>query len=51
LGEGAGPHPAASLLAIWLGFRLAGVWGMLLFPIALLIVKRLHDSGYIKIWK
>jgi sporulation integral membrane protein YtvI len=51
LGEGSGPHPVMSLLAIWLGFRIAGVWGMVLFPIALLIIKRLHDSGYIKIWK
>ncbi len=51
LGNGEGPHPAAALIAIWLGFRLAGVWGMVLFPMALLIIKRLSDSGYIRIWK
>jgi sporulation integral membrane protein YtvI len=51
LGEGRGPHPAASLLAIWLGFRLGGVWGMVLFPIGLMIIKRLHDSGYIRLWR
>ena len=51
LGEGRGPHPAASLLAMWLGFRLSGVWGMVLFPVGLMIVKRLNDSGYIKLWK
>ncbi len=51
LGEGRGPHPAASLLAMWLGFRLTGVWGMVLFPVTLMIIKRLHDSGYIKLWK
>ncbi len=51
LGKGAGPHPAASLIALWLGFRLAGIWGMVLFPMALLIIKRLNDSGYIRIWK
>ncbi|MCR4771802.1 MAG: AI-2E family transporter [Oscillospiraceae bacterium] len=51
LGERSGPHPAASLIAIYLGFRLIGVWGMVLFPLLLTVLKRLNDGRFIRLWK
>ena len=46
-----GLPPIASLLAIYLGYCVLGVWGMLLFPLALLFVKQLHDGGVVRLWK
>jgi len=43
--------PICSLLALYLGYCSAGFTGMLLFPILLLLVKRLHDTGYLHLWK
>lgn len=47
----AGLPPLSALLAMYLGYRLFGVWGMLLFPVALLFVKQLQDSGVVRLWK
>jgi sporulation integral membrane protein YtvI len=47
----AGLPPLAALAAMYVGFRTLGVGGMVLLPVLLLLVKRLHDAGYIKIWK
>ena len=44
------PHLSA-LLAMYLGYSLFGVWGMLLLPILLLFVKQLQDGGMIHLWK
>lgn len=43
--------PLLTLLAMYVGFCLWGVAGMLLFPIGLLFVKQLHDAGYVHLWK
>ena len=47
----AGLPPLTALLAMYLGFCLFGVGGMLLLPIALLFVKQLQDGGFIHLWK
>lgn len=47
----AGLPPLAALLAMYLGFRLFGIGGMLLFPILLMFVKQLRDSGVIRAWR
>ena len=47
----AGLSPLSALLAMYLGYRLFGVWGMLLLPVALLFVKQLQDSGILHLWK
>ena len=46
-----GVHPVPMLIAIYVGFCAAGVGGMLIFPIFLIMLKQLSDSGYIKLWK
>ena len=51
IGEKAGIHPAASLFAMYSGFCLAGVGGMILFPLALLVIKQLSDKGYVHLWR
>ncbi len=50
LGNGLGIHPAAALLAMYSGFRLAGVPGMVLFPPMLMVVKLLNDEGTVHLW-
>ena len=47
----AGLPPLSALLAMYLGYSLFGVWGMLLLPILLLFVKQLQDGGMIHLWK
>lgn len=51
LGDQLGLHPIATLLTIYAGWKAMGVWGMLLFPIAAISVKKLNDSGVIHLWK
>ena len=46
-----GVHPAAVLISIYAGFRFAGVWGMISFPLALLLLCRLNDLGQLTLWK
>lgn len=43
--------PIAALISMYIGFCTFGVAGMLLFPIALLLLKQLHDAGYLHLWK
>jgi len=47
----AGLPPLAALMAMYVGFRTLGIGGMLLLPILLLLIKQLHDAGYLKLWK
>ncbi len=51
LGDQIGLDPIASLLAIYVGFKVWGVGGMLIFPIVLVTLKQLNDTGAIKLWK
>ncbi len=41
LGHGLGLHPLGSLLAMYAGLKLFGVWGMLLFPLVAAGIKEL----------
>lgn len=43
--------PLAALLAMYLGFRVFGIGGMILFPILLLLAKQLQDAGFFRLWK
>ena len=45
LGDQLGLHPLAMLAAIYVGFRVWGVWGMLTFPLLAVVLKQLADSG------
>lgn len=47
LGDQLGLHPLATLLAIYVGFQVWGVWGMITFPILAISLKQVLDSGVI----
>lgn len=51
LGDQIGLDPLASLLAIYVGWQLAGVWGMLLCPLVLVTLRQLNDKGVLALWK
>ena len=51
MGDQIGLHPLASLLAVYVGWRVWGVWGMLSFPILLVTLQQLNDRGVIHLWK
>lgn len=51
VGDKVGLPPLAALFAMYLGFKALGVPGMILAPLAAIFVKRLHDSGVIKLWR
>ncbi len=44
LGKGLGLHPLASLMAMFIGFRLFGALGMMLSPIALAVLLRVRTK-------
>lgn len=51
LGDQIGLEPLASLLAIYVGWRVCGVWGMLLFPLLMVTLQQLNDRGVLRLWK
>lgn len=51
IGDQLGLHPIVSLFSIYLGFRVCGVFGMLLFPLAAVMLCRLNERGIVKLWK
>ena len=51
VGDQVGLHPIVTIFAMYLGAKLFGVGGLLGFPITLAILKGLHDSGKIVLYK
>lgn len=51
VGDQLGLHPLISLAAIYAGWCIARVWGVLLAPIIAITIKQLNDRGVITLWK
>lgn len=51
LGKSGGLPPLPSLLAIYVGWQAAGIAGMILGPLLLLLIKELHDRELVHLWK
>ena len=51
IGKSLGLYPVVTLIALYIGFNILGVFGMILFPVCLLILKNLNDEGRIRLWK
>lgn len=51
LGDQIGLDPLVSLAAVYVGWRVWNVWGMLFFPLLFAAVQQLNDKGLIKLWK
>ena len=45
LGDQIGIHPLLSLVSIYVGWRVWGVWGMLVFPLLFAMLRRLAERG------
>ena len=50
LGDQIGLSPLASLLAVYVGWRICGVGGMLLAPVLLAVLSQLNDKGVVQLW-
>ncbi len=46
-----GLNPLVTLFFMFLGLRAIGLLGMLLFPLIVMVLVQLHESGKIRIWK
>ena len=51
LGGQLGLHPLLTLSAIYVGFQVIGVFGMIIFPIITQILVSLHRSDVLKLWR
>lgn len=51
LGSQIGLDPLASLMALYVGWRVCGVWGMLAFPILLVTAQQLNNKGVVRLWR
>ena len=51
VGDQVGLPPVVTLMAMFLGVRFMGVIGLFLFPMILVILKNLNDSGRIKLFR
>ncbi len=51
IGDHVGMLPILTLFCIWVGLKLFGFGGMFLIPITVVILKNLHESGKLHIWK
>lgn len=51
VGARVGLPPLAALLAMYAGFRAFGVAGMILSPLAAMLLKEAHDCGILRLWK
>ncbi|MCL2068779.1 MAG: sporulation integral membrane protein YtvI [Oscillospiraceae bacterium] len=51
VGDNLGLNPIVSLMAIYLGFMLFGVFGMIIMPIATQLILELHRRGKIKLFR
>ncbi|MBR5381474.1 MAG: sporulation integral membrane protein YtvI [Oscillospiraceae bacterium] len=46
-----GVHQAAVLAAVYVGFRVSGVVGMIAAPLLLVLLSQLNDKGYLRLWR
>ena len=50
VGDRIGLHPLVSLLAVYVGWRLWGVGGMIVLPLVFAALCRLNSGGVIRLW-
>lgn len=51
VGDRVGLPPLAALVAMYVGFRVFGVAGMILSPLFAMFAKELHDCGFLRLWR
>lgn len=50
VGHHIGLYPLVTLVSMYVGLQIFGAVGLFLFPITIIIIKHLHDTGKIKLW-
>ncbi len=50
VGSQIGLHPLVTLLAMYIGLKFFGILGMFVGPISIIVVKKLQDSGAMRLW-
>ena len=51
VGDRIGQHPLVTVTAMYAGLRLCGFWGLILFPVACLLLVYLQQNGVIRVYK
>jgi sporulation integral membrane protein YtvI len=51
IGKRIGLYPLVTLMAMFLGLKLLGLFGMFLFPLMLILLKKMQAEGLVAIWK
>lgn len=51
VGNQIGLHPLATVVAMYGGVKLAGVWGLVLAPLICLLLQYLHEKEIIRLWR
>lgn len=51
IGERIGLFPLVTLISMYVGLRLFGIYGMLLLPLTIVVLIQLQKTGVINIWK
>lgn len=51
IGDYVGVAPIVTILSMWIGLKLFGFLGIFILPISIVVLKNLHESGKIQIWK
>jgi len=50
-GSYVGLYPLVTLMAMYIGTKVMGFFGLFLFPIAIILLKKMNDDGHIRLWK
>lgn len=51
VGKQIGLTPLTSLICFYVGLKAFGFWGIFLLPLAVILLKNLHEHGMIHLWK
>ncbi|MBQ6906411.1 MAG: sporulation integral membrane protein YtvI [Clostridia bacterium] len=51
VGSYVGLYPLVTLMAMYIGTKVMGFFGLFLFPIAIILLKKMNDDGHIRLWK
>ncbi|MCI8505261.1 MAG: sporulation integral membrane protein YtvI [Lachnospiraceae bacterium] len=51
IGKQVGLHPIVTLICIFAGGQVMGIWGIFLFPVMATVLKKMNDEGTIRLWK
>jgi predicted PurR-regulated permease PerM len=51
IGKRIGLYPLITLMAMFLGLKLMGIFGMFLFPLMLIMLKKMQAEGFVSILK